>query len=187
MHIECITGIQNEGGVIFGTKKNIVQVCISRSSIWFICMVKADNQLSRKAHGSYPRAWYECLLYGSESLIVCPDTAMVLRFFSTFALFFSIYCVLSMIVLVPINATGSNRHRNTSDPLFVNGLSILSIANLNVSRAAERQRLWVHAIFICLFSLVLMWLFARDYGKVHAFFPSCSLLHSLFFFLLLLL
>ena len=84
---------------------------------------------------------------------------MYQRFLRSAMILFSILTVLSFIVVVPTNATGTNKSLNLTDPLYVEGLRTISMSNI----ASQSSVLWVHGLMVVVEVLGALLLVFLDY------------------------
>jgi len=72
------------------------------------------------------------------------DAMLYQRFLRSLMIFFAVFTVINFLTVVPANAAGHHKNLNSSDPLFTDGLKIISMANVE----SDSVLLWIHAIMV---------------------------------------
>ncbi|KAA8495811.1 CSC1-like protein [Porphyridium purpureum] len=114
--------------------------------------------------GRWPLSWLWAaheINEGDIARFVSLDAFVYLRSLRSQFLLFGLSFLLTATVLIPTYATGSRKNRSPVDPLYAEGLNIISMSNLD-----ERDgRLWVTLVIEVILAVLIFFVFYKDYSR----------------------
>jgi len=92
------------------------------------------------------------------------DAMMYQRFLRSSTIFFIVCSFFAFITVVPANGTGANKDLDPSSPLYVEGLQVISMSNIE----SGSYVLWVHAVAVVIVTLFGLFLIFWDYTSYYS-------------------
>ncbi|PXF47306.1 CSC1-like protein ERD4 [Gracilariopsis chorda] len=131
-----------------------------------------NNYSGRRVGLTYPIpndsffGWIKPVLQTPEREVIRKiglDAAMFLRYIRTCLAIVSILAFFSVLILMPVFGTAGNKSLPNDDPNFIEGLRVVSLANVE----SRSSRLWVVTVSEFIIAAVVIFFMRRDY-KVYA-------------------